>query len=463
MRTTTRVLLPALMAAMAAAPVAAQNDSPGGGTQPVPSESTKVETSRTFGTAQQIPIQHYRPTDRRGVNVFEAPKTDAVPYDGFKLLLGGGFLQDFQSISHSNTAVAVSKTDANGKPYNANELADIGAGFNNAVANLYLTAQLARGISVHMTSYLSSRHHSETWVKDGYLQIDESPLDVAALNTLFRYTTIKFGEMEVNYGDSHFRRTDNGNGIYNPFVGNLIMDAFTTEAGAEVYVQHNGLLGMVGASAGQLHPSVTNPGNRTPSFLGKVGFDRQLTPDLRFRLTGSVYTNRQSTEQNLFSGDRGGSRYYFVMENTQATETGNFRSGMLVPGMGYKMTSWVVNPFVKFSGLELFGLVEQVKGRAATETAERTWNQRAVDATFRFLPGEPLYVAARYNTVSGPLTGTTTDVGANRWQVAAGWYITDNILLKGEYITQKYNDFATNNILNGGKFNGFIFEGAVSF
>jgi hypothetical protein len=28
-----------------------------------------------------------------------------------------------------------------------------------------------------MTSYLSSRHHQETWVKDGYLQIDDSPID----------------------------------------------------------------------------------------------------------------------------------------------------------------------------------------------------------------------------------------------------------------------------------------------
>jgi hypothetical protein len=245
-------------------------------------------------------------------------------------------------------------------------------------------------------------------------------------------------------------------------VGNLIMDAFTTEAGAEVYLQHNGFLGMVGATAGQLHPSVVNPSGRTPSFVGKLGFDRQLTPDLRVRLTGSVYTNRHSTEQNLFSGDRGGSRYYYVMENTAATETGNFRSGMLAPGMSHKMTSFVVNPFVKFNGLELFGLAEQAKGRTATETAERTWHQYAVDGTYRFM-NDALFVAARYNTVSGPLAGTTNDIGANRWQVAGGWYMTDNILLKGEYITQKYTGYAPTSIFNGGKFHGFMLEGAVAF
>ncbi|MDB4950347.1 MAG: hypothetical protein JWM27_2996 [Gemmatimonadetes bacterium] len=462
MTTTSRMLLPAMLAALAAAPAAAQadNGAPAAGGTPAaaPADTTKPAETKRFGTAQQIPIQHFRPVDKRGLNVFEPAKNDAVPYEGFKLMIGGAFLQDFQTINHSNTStpVLVAGTDQN-------QLADIGPGFNNAVANLYLTAQLARGISVHMTSYLSSRHHSETWVKDGYLQIDASPIDLPVLNRIMEFTTLKFGEMEVNYGDSHFRRTDNGNGIYNPFVGNLIMDAFTTEAGAEVSVQHKGLLGMVGATAGQLHPSVINPGGRTPSFLGKLGFDRQLSPDLRVRLTGSFYANRHSTEQNLFSGDRGGSRYYFVMENTAATETGNFRSGMLNPGMSLKMKSFVVNPFVKYAGLELFGLAERARGRAATETAERTWTQYAADATYRFLPGEPLYVAARYNTVSGPLAGTTADVGASRWQLAAGWYVTDNILLKGEYITQRYNGYAAANILNGGKFHGLMMEGSVAF
>jgi hypothetical protein len=460
MRTHTRLMLPALVAAFVAIPAAAQDVS-GGGAADTPAataaDSGKAGTAASLGTAQTISIQNFRPIDRRGLNVFEAPKNDGVPYEGFKLMLGAAFTQQFQTVDHSNTAAA---NVVNG--VNQNQLADIGPGFNNAVANLYLTAQLYRGISVHMTSYLSSRHHSETWVKDGYIQIDASPIDLPVLNSIMRYTTLKVGEMELNYGDSHFRRTDNSNSVYNPFVGNLVMDAFTTEAGAEVYVRKNGFLAMGGVSAGQLHPTVTNPSTRTPSFLGKVGYDRQLSDALRVRLTGSLYTNRHSTEQNLFSGDRAGSRYYFVMENTAATETGNFRSGMLNPGMSHKMTSWVVNPFVKFNGLELFGLIEQAKGRTLAETTERTWNQYAVDGTYRFL-NDALMVSARYNTVRGPLAATTSDVGADRWQVAGGWYLTDNILLKGEYVTQKYTGYAPTSVFNGGKFNGFVFEGAVAF
>ena len=41
-----------------------------------------------------------------------------------------------------------------------------------------------------MTSYLSSRHHQETWVKDGYILIDKSPLQVAALENLMQGKTV---------------------------------------------------------------------------------------------------------------------------------------------------------------------------------------------------------------------------------------------------------------------------------
>ena len=87
-----------------------------------------------------------------------------------------------------------------------------------------------------MNSYLSARHHQETWVKDGYLLIDASPIENACSTSIMEYTTLRVGHFEVNYGDSHFRRSDNGNAMYNPFVGNYIIDAFTTEIGAEAYV-----------------------------------------------------------------------------------------------------------------------------------------------------------------------------------------------------------------------------------
>ena len=418
-----------------------------------PTEATKQALLR-----KPITMQNFRPNDQRGLNMFEAPKAAGAPWTGFKLDFGAAFTQQYQGLSHVNTAVA----DPDGDGTAQNRLITIGQGFNLATANLYVNAQLAPGIRVALTSYLSSRRHNETWVKDGYLLVDGSPIDHPALNKLFEYVTIRAGHFELNYGDAHFRRTDNGQALYNPFVGNLIMDAFTTEIGGEVYVRANGFLAMVGITDGVNKGDVTNPQRRTPGYYGKAGFDRQLSDALRVRLTGSVYAVQKTPSATLFSGDRAGSRYYMVLENTTATIDGQATSGNINPGLSNKLSAVQINPFVKFRDLELFGVVERAEGRKTAEQQTRVWDQYAVDGVYRLLD-DRLYVGARYNTVQGQFTLTGPEVSVDRQALAAGWFLTPSILLKGEYVTQKYNDFPTTDIRSGGKFDGFVLEGVVAF
>jgi hypothetical protein len=85
------------------------------------------------------------------------------------------------------------------------------------------------------------------------------------------------------------------------------------------------------------------------------------------------------------------------------------------------------------------------------------------EVVYRFLPDQRLYVAARYNTVKGQLTVGTPDVSVKRTQVGGGWFLTPNILTKIEYVNQKYLNFPTTDIRNGGKFKGFMVEGVVAF
>ena len=403
-------------------------------------------------------IQHIRLQDQRGINVFEAPKKDATPFTGFQLSWGAAFTQQFQGLRHENSAAPRVVSNVN-----QNQLMSIGNGFNNATANLYLNAQLAPGIRVALSSYLSSRHHNETWVKDGYLLVDASPIKVKALETLMEYVTIKAGHFEINYGDSHFRRTDNGNAMYNPFVGNLILDAFTTEVGGEVYLRAKGLMGMVGVTGGEIRGQVQTPEKRSPAYYGKVGVDRQVTRDLRLRLTGSLFSQTRSMNQTLFSGDRAGSRYYMVVENTAATEAAQKSSGMFDPGFRSAVHAYQINPFIKLRGLELFGVIEKADGAAATETGKREFTQYAGDAVYRFLKDDKAYLGARYNTVEGEFTGLPGKASADRYAFAGGWFITPIVLLKGEWVNQKYNDFPTTDIRNGAKFKGFIVEGVVAF
>jgi len=456
---TTRATIGFAVAALLLAAPAMSQDARGQSNGDATATSTAGSDSisaKAAATQPAIVIQHFRPQDQRGINIFEPPKEPGAPYTGFKLDWGAAFTQQFQALDHSNAA---------DQSVEANQLIDITSGFNNATANLYLNAQLARGIRVQLSSYLSSRHHNEAWVKDGYLLVDASPIDVPALNTLMEYVTLRLGHFEINYGDAHFRRSDNGNAMYNPFVGNYILDSFTTEVGGEVYFRSNGLMAMFGVTGGEIRGQVKE--GTAPAFLGKLGFDRQLNEDLRVRLTGSVYTTEKSLSNTLYSGDRAGSRYYFVLENAAASESSNFRSGLLVPGLTSEVTAFQVNPFVKFGGLELFGVIEKVEGRTRAElddgAPKREWNQYAVDALYRFLPDDKLYVGARYNTVEGEMAGITNEVGADRYQIGGGWFITPSVLLKAEYVNQQYNDFPISNIFHKGKFDGFVVEGVVAF
>jgi hypothetical protein len=402
-------------------------------------------------------IQYMRPADQRGLNVFESPKEEGVPFTGFKLNWGGAFTQQFQNLTHQNTASpkVVNGTDAN-------KLIPIGSGFNNATANLYLNVQLARGIRVALESYLSARHHQESWVKDGYFLIDGSPIENAMLDRIMQYATLKVGHFEVNYGDAHFRRSDNGQAIYNPFVGNYIMDDFTTEIGAEAYLRNSGYIAMVGVTGGEVHGQVTAPGKRGPSYLAKLGFDKKPTENLRVRLTGSMYKTDRSVNNTLTSGDRAGSRYYDVLENTASTETAQAWSGAIQSRMGNMVTAFVVNPFLKYRGAEFFGNVETMTGAGAAELQRRTLRQYAGDALYRFAD-DKLYFGGRYNVVAGQLPGIANDITVNRTQIGGGWYVTPNVLSKIEFVNQKYNDFPTTDIRSGGKFKGFMVEGVVAF
>ena len=201
--------------------------------------------------------------------------------------------------------------------------------------------------------------------------------------------------------------------MYNPFVGNLILDAFTTEVGAEVYLRKDGIIAMGSVTGGEIRGTVLNPQQRSASYIGKLGFDRQVKPNTRVRLTGSIYKTKDSASNTLYGGDRAGSRYYYVLENTAATEAAQATSGLINPGFRNKVTAMQLNPFVKINGLEVFGVLERAEGRASSEAANRVWKQHAFDVVYRFAPREQMFVGLRYNKAEGELAGITNNVGAD--------------------------------------------------
>lgn len=407
----------------------------------------------------QTEVANVRPYDKDGINVFEAPKESDVPFDKIKVKFGAGFTQSFQGLKHSNTS----------NP--ASPLYKITPGFNTANANLFMDVQLADGILLNLTSYLSSRKHNETWVKGGYIQFDKLPFKGEVWDNIMKYATLKVGHMEINYGDQHFRRSDGGHTLYNPFAENLILDGFTTEIGGELLLRKDMFFGVIGASNGmikgnidELTPTPQDDNiNKNPSVYLKAGVDKQVTTDLRLRLAASYYTNTSSGGQTLYGGDRTGSNYFMVMEKVGATAAGNAFSGRLNPGFSKKVEAIQLNAFAKFKGLEFFGTYETASGRAKTETAERDVNQFAIDGVYRIGKAENLFIGARYNVVKAELAGIANEVEVNRVAVGAGWFLTKNILLKGEYVNQQYKDFPTADFRAGGEFKGYVIQAVVGF
>ncbi len=421
--------------------------------------------------AQQPTIQYFRQNNKAGLNVFETTKNDTSQFTGMKVRIGGNFTQDFQGLSHQNNATPVL---VNG--VDANQLISLTNGFNRAMANLNIDAQLDDGIRLNLTMYLSSRHHEETWVKGGYVQFDKLLfLKSAAIDNIMKNFTIKIGDYELDYGDQHFRRSDGGNAIYNPFIENHIMDAFATEIGGEIYYHpKSGFLLMGGITNGELNPTVvasskidsaTGKLNKyLPAFHGKIGYDKQFNKDLRFRITGSFYVNKSSAGNTLFFGDRTGSHYFFVMENTAATSDGNAWSGRLNPQFSEQVQTFMINPFVKFKGLEVFGTYEIAKGRMITERVMRKATQYAVDLIYRFSQGkENFWIGGRYNSVTNTLPNDPIDITINRVAGSLGWFVTKNIAMKAEYVNQQYKNFAQTDIRSGGKFDGYMIEASVGF
>jgi len=415
----------------------------------------------------QTEISNLRPYDKRGINVFDAPKDSVTVFEKLKIQFGGGFTQSFQGLKHENV---------NGGLYK------MSPGFNTANANLFMDVQLSDGIRLNLTSYLSSRHHNETWVKGGYIQFDKLPFKGQIWDDIMKIATIKIGHMEINYGDQHFRRSDGGSTIYNPFVENYIMDAFTTEIGGEILLRQHGLFGLVGVTNGMIKGNIDSliatPQDdnihKSPSIYFKGGFDKQVNDLLRVRFAASYYTNKSSGGQTLYGGDRTGSNYFMVMEKVGAVSTTNAFSGRFNPGFSKKVDAFQLNGFIKAKGLEVFGTYEASKGRTNIEVDERKAKQYAIDGVYRFGKTENFFVGVRYNVVKARLadvraTATATainytdDVTVNRTSFSAGWFLTGNILLKGEYVIQKYKDFPTVDYRYGGEFKGYVIQAVVGF
>ncbi|MDK2910934.1 MAG: hypothetical protein PWR20_2502 [Bacteroidales bacterium] len=397
---------------------------------------------------------------------FEQPQIKGDDFKNLNVKLGGDFALQYQVLNHHADSALI----------------PLGTGFNLPTANLNINVFLAKGIKLNLQTYLSSRHHHETWVKGGYLLFDELPfLNSDKIDKVMDYLTIIVGDMEINYGDAHFRRSDNGKVINNPFVGNYIMDAFTTAPSMEVMFRNKGILLMGAVTTGQLRQDLTLYDASKKSytaydalkelgFYWKASWDKNLNESLRTRLSLSGFHMPEANHRNtLYGGDRAGSRYYLVMNRQTFNSTdvdikSNHLNTYFSPGAATKTNALMVNLFTQYKGLEFFGTYETATGLYPS-TKEFKFNQLAAEGIYRFGKDDQFFAGARYNVVTGnkdSQNSASKDQKVDRIQVGAGWFLLKSTVIKLEYVKQNYTDFIKDFGANAG-FNGIMFEAAVSF
>ncbi len=419
---------------------------------------------------------------------FEEEKQNQ-PFDSVKVKVGGDFALQFQGISH----------------HAPDTLIALGNGFNLPTANLSLTGYLAKGVKVYLNTYLSARHHNEAWVEGGYVQFDALPfIKSSVVDKVMENLQIKVGMMEINYGDAHFRRTNNGAALKNYFVGNYIMDGYTVSPAMEFLYRKNGIIGMIGISNGALNPTLGQyQAPNTPAktykainqlselaYYGKVGYDKQFTDDLRLRATLSYYYCDHNHSGSLYNGDRTGSRYYLAMNlanysSGDYTITSNAFGQNWGPGATDKDASMMLNLFAKYKFIEIFGTYEQANTTSPSDTkptigqakSESKFTNIAIEGLLHFGGEQQFFVGGRYNKVTDNSGGTdaflysknidpTANKTVNRIQGILGWYLTKNMVAKLEYVDQKYTNFKTwdkNKTKGSAGFNGIMVEAAISF
>lgn len=383
---------------------------------------------------------------------FGTPQLDNITFSKVKVHVGGDFAIQYQGLNqHADSA-----------------LVPIGKGINLPTANMNIDAYLAKGIKVHLTVYLASKHHNDTWVKGGYMILDRLP--IKGTESFMKYLTLKIGDMGINYGDAHYFRTDNGNIIHNPFIGNLVMDGWTTSPAAELMFRNHGFYLMAATSSGSLKQSMVNFSTYTGyspqytlkqlAFYWKAGFDKTFN-DVRLRVTLSGYNCPKNSFGTLYYGERTGTPFYLVMIRPTNTAndvdiTANPFTGRWGPGFTNKDNSFMFNVFAKYKGLQLFGTLESAKGTEEYGGANFNFSQYELNGQYYFGIKKNLYVGARINGVSNHENQHVT-----RFEGVLGWYLTHNIVFKAAYVNQTYKNFAQYG--NKAGFNGLMVKAGISF
>lgn len=372
-----------------------------------------------------------------------------------------------QSLQHQNAY------DAKGVP-----LAKIEPGFQNAFGDVGFIGKFGKNneIEVVFDMYLSSRNHpSQTYGNEGYILLRGVPENLKSLKFLepiLKRVDVKAGHFLVDFGDGLQHRSNNAIVQKNPLVGNFVIDPNIVTIGMEVRSKPGSRLQYVIGATNGTTTEDWNSG-RGFSYHGKLA----VYPLERLRASVSYIAADHSDNPNksaggsqiqMFNGNRSGERYAGVLGGGQAPGNVFPQAGEKFSAAQFDLTYDTDALPVKFYGH--YGQTQDKDLNGSMPGApEEKWSYYAGQVVVKITP--TLYGAARYSAAStSMLAGRKTDGKVDRIQVGGGFWLTKNLLMKVEYVNQKYDGFRAGDMVNnniqawrGPSFNGVVTEVSFSF
>lgn len=352
-------------------------------------------------------------------------------------------------------------------------------GFQTAFGNLSFLADFNRQMELYFDIFLANKPHQDKLQGDeGYILIRGLPAPVGEIgwvDALFDKVNVKAGQFETDFGDSHYRRSNNAMVNHNPLIGNYLIDPRATEVGMEIYTDEGAfpVNAMFGFGSG------TDTGDFRKGHELSVRGKLWASPIDKLRTSASIYAvdhsgnGTSASRTNLFRANRSGGSYGGVFDDGTSP-------GDITPGAGKKVfatqfdVTWEDKPLELYSHVGWFQDTD-TNGNTSGTPAE-SWMYYAAEGIWRFT--DRFYAAARYSGGAASRlvssADSTRDVPseglAHRFQVGGGYWLTKALLFKTEYVYQIFRGFGRDGSQVAGvdawsdpEFKGVITEVLFSF
>ena len=356
---------------------------------------------------------------------------------------------------------------------NGTPLQQLNPGFQRPYANLDFLATIPHKLDLYVEIYLDSQKHpTYIYTDQGYILLKAlpGPLGATSMGGLFRYINVKAGAFTIDFGDQNFHRSDNGFVQRNPLIGNALVDPNSAELGIEAYSVKGPIYWLVGTGSGSTGDHFDYGGD--PAVHGKIWGD--LLPGLR--LSASAYYVDHSGQfstpfyqvSGLYASSRSGGIYSAVFggppQNGFSTEP-----GQIAPLNGVDVSAYQADITWTHWPVELYSNV----GWTNDSSFRERWLYGQALGVYHITPA--LYLAGQFSyAIAGAANGIDTAGWVDRFQIGGGYWVTNNMLAKLEYVYEQYNNFRDAfsaaagpvdgvDASNNPRFSGVVFETSFDF